>query len=528
MSAEVFVHNRIHTLERAEPINGAIVVNNGRVIAVTSLNEARELAGAKAKEIRLDGEAVLPGLHDSHIHIGNMAREVAAPNLRGATTYAEVLTRLQTFSDSFPDLAWICGGRWNANVWADSAQPSRYDLDRIFGLRPAVLVSADGHANWANTAALNFAGIDRNTPDMPGGEIVRDAVGEPTGLLLENAGKPLRKHAESTLNLGLPKLLKTVFHELLATGITMVTDFDGEEVRRAMLSLKNSGELNVRINKGQPASDLELAIREGRRTGEGDDFFRVGPVKFFSDGALGPRTAHMCFNYEGESSNTGIEVMTLEQLVEGFRKANAHGLAVATHAIGDKANEITLNACAEVAKIAKWNGLKNRIEHAQHIRPQDIKRFAELDVVASQQPIHCTSDYPLSVKLLGNRNTRHYPWRSLIDSGVTCAFGSDAPVETPNPFLGIHAAATRENGYGQPSGGREPEERISVLEALLGYTVWGAKAMGIESIAGSLSSGKYADFITVDRDPLTAVPQKISSTRVLTTVINGQIAFKRE
>lgn len=523
MSASLFIHPRIHTMADDRPVDGAIAVRDGRIVYVGAVDQARDALGASAEEVRLDGAAVMPVFHDAHIHLGNLARELVAPDLRGASTHAEVVARLRGYARTARVSDWVVGGRWDRNEWGDHGVPHRRTLDDIFGGTPVSMPSVDGHATWANTAALRIAGIDASSPDPAGGRIEREADGTPTGLLLESAAHRVRHIAEKSLDGFLPSLLGVVQEQLIAVGIGHVTDLDGEEVRDALLRMHASERLLLRVHKGVQAVALSTAIAEGRRTGDGDDRFTTGPVKFFADGALGPQTALMHEHFHGHPDNRGIAVTDPEELLAGVRRANEHGLAAATHAIGDRANTNVLDAYERVVPIARAAGLRNRIEHAQHIRPSDLPRLRAHGIIASLQPTHCTSDYPLSVELLGDRDTLHYPWRSLLDGGVALAFGSDAPVEPINPFYGVHAAVTRRTREGEPAGGREPHERLTILEALRAFTLGAAFAAGLERTAGSLEAGKYADFIVLDSDPLTMNPDELWKTAVSTTVISGSI-----
>lgn len=526
MRTTLFAHPRIYSLAAEGAVSGGIVARGGSIVFVGPIDEARRLAGEGAEEVALPGEAVIPAFHDAHIHTGDMARSRLCPELGGAISHAEVIERLERFGREHPGDAWVFGGGWDRNAWTDGVAPHRSALDAIFPDRPVALQTVDGHSTWANSAALALGGITRDTPDPDGGEIVRDELGEPTGILLETAQGDLRRRGEATASARLPELLLEVQRQLLAEGISTVTDLDGEDVLAVYRELHERGELIVRVVKGIPAAALDQAIAESRTTGDGDDRLSTGPVKLFADGALGSHTAHLSEDFEGEPGNRGIEVTPRDTLVERARLANEHGIAVAVHAIGDRANALVLDVFAEVAERARERGLRNRVEHAQHIRPEDLDRFAALGVVASQQPTHCTSDYPLSVNLLGGRDLEHYPWRSLLASGAIVAFGSDAPVEPSAPFLGIHAAVTRQTRDDQPDGGREPHERVSVLEALRGFTLGGARAASREHIAGTIEAGRLADFIAVDRDPFTIDPRHLWRTRVLTTVVGGTIVHQ--
>ncbi|NUR92636.1 MAG: amidohydrolase, partial [Nonomuraea sp.] len=378
--------------------------------------------------------------------------------------------------------------------------------------------SVDGHTTWANTEAMKRVGITRDSADPIGGEIVRDADGEPTGILREAAAYPLRDLMTSA---ELTEQLARAQENLLALGLTSVHDLDGEDCRAAYLRLKDAGRLKLRVHKAIPRVALEQAIAEGRRTGDGDDWFRTGPVKIFSDGALGSHTCHMSQPYAGGTH--GIAVTPYEDLVRLFTLATDNGIAVATHAIGDQANHLVVDAYERIE-----TPLRLRIEHAQHLRHDDIQRMARRGIVASMQPVHCTSDMDLVDDLLKNHDIASYAWRDMINSGVPLAFGSDAPVEDPNPFPALHAAVSRTRADGNPPGGWQPEQRLSMGEALKAHTLGSAYAAGEEARKGSLTPGRLADFIAVDTDPFAESPEAVQHTKVLTTVVGGEVRWQRQ
>lgn len=523
----LFRHARIHTMDGSLTSANSILVADGLIVAVGDYTDVARAATGQVTTIELDGAAVLPGFIDAHIHTGGYAREIDALDLRGTTSLEEALERTRLFAETREPGGWVFGGRWDCNAWDIPIRPDRHSLDRICPDRPVALPSIDGHSLWANTLALKAAGIDALTPDPVGGEIVRDENGEPTGILLESARYPLRDIMYSPLAGVLTDQLLVAQQRLLALGLTGVHDLDGEDVRAAYLELHARGELSIRVHKSIPMDVLDQAIAEGRFTGQGDDWFTTGPVKIFSDGALGSHTAHMGEDFAGEHGNHGIEVVPYADLVDMVTKATNAGIAVATHAIGDQANHLVLNAYAEVVESTRHNGLRHRIEHSQHIRRDDIERFATLGVLPSLQPTHCTTDIPLASSMLAGRDLGNYAWRSLSDAGARVVFGSDAPIEDPNPFHGIHAAVTRQNAAGEPLGGWEPAERLSVAEAISAYSAGGAYAAGQEKRVGQLTVGSFADFITVDADPFTAAPENLRDITVLTAVVGGEIRYQR-
>ncbi|MFI7616658.1 amidohydrolase [Nonomuraea terrae] len=521
MTIRVFRNARIHTGDPVRPPAEALAADGEEIIAVGTEAEVRAAAGVGAELVDLDGAAVIPGLYDAHIHTANYARERSQVDLRHARSLDEALAAIAAHAARLAPGAWLFGGRWNSNQWERPVQPDRHALDSVCPDRPAALPSVDGHTVWANSLALRMVGVDRTTPDPVGGQIVRDEHGEPTGILRESASYPLR----DLMTAGdLVDELRAAQADLLALGLTSVHDIDGEDCRAAYLRLHDAGELKLRVHKAIPAEHLEAAVEEGRRTGEGDDWFRTGPVKLFSDGALGSHTCHMIEGFAGDEGNHGIAVTPYDELVKLVRTAAGAGIAVATHAIGDRANRLVLDAYEEAGLPP---GLRFRIEHAQHVRREDITRMARLGVVASMQPVHCTSDMDLVSALLAGQDLASYAWRTMLNAGVPLAFGSDAPVEHPNPFAALHAAVTRTRPDGTPPGGWQPEQRLGVGEALRAHTLGAAYAAGEEGRKGLLTPGRLADLVAVDTDPFASDLDAIARTKVLATVVGGEIRWQR-
>ena len=526
MVRSLFTHPRILVPGAHAAVSGAdaILVDGGRIVAVGPRQELRAAPGIAA-EIALPGAAIVAGFHDAHIHSGSVARGFASLDLRGVASLDKALAAVQVWAAAHPSDGWIIGGRYDSNRWP-TGTPTRHDLDAVCPDRPVALASLDGHSAWLNTAGLRAAGIDRDTADPAGGDIFREADGrEPAGVVRESVADAVRELSEAWLAPELPGLLLRAQEHLLSLGITQITDLDEDATRRAYESLHEDGRLVVRVSKGIPMADLAAAIAEGRRTGAGDSRLSVGPVKLFADGALGSHSAHMCVDFADDPGNAGIEVLPLEQLVGLVRAANTAGIAVATHAIGDRANRLVLDAYEANVDVTRANGLRNRVEHAQHIDPSDVLRFAELGVVASLQPTHCATDYLLAEQRIGTRKLANYAWRSLLDSGAAVAFGSDAPIEPVNPMLGVHAAVTRQDLAGRPPGGFEPEERISVLEALEAYSAGSAYAAGLENAVGRIAPTQLADFVALSADPTSVPPAELAGITVAATVVGGELAF---
>ncbi|HRJ44118.1 MAG TPA: amidohydrolase, partial [Caldilineaceae bacterium] len=421
---------------------------------------------------------------------------------------------------------WLTGRGWDQSLWGDGDFPRAADLDAISSEHPIFLRRKCGHAGWANSRALEMAGITPATPDPDGGEIVRDSRGQPTGILLETAmhalfllvAEPSDAQAAAAV-----RLAQAVVHKM---GIVGVHTMEAAPALRAFQRLRADGELRLRIVSQIPVSELDDAIRLGLQTGLGDEWLRIGGVKVFSDGALGPRTAWMLAPYENEPKNTGIAVTDEAAMADIVARATAAGLSVVTHAIGDRANRVVLDALEASRKGGVGLHLRHRIEHAQVLDPADIPRFVELGVIPSMQPIHATQDMLLSDKHWGSRSRYAYAWRSLQQTGAPLAFGSDAPVETPDVIQGIHAAVTRCRADGTPGGkGWIPEERLTVEEAVWAYTLGAAYAGGMENEQGSITPGKLADLTILSQDIFSVNPMAILETDVTGTVVGGEFVF---
>ncbi|WP_320068079.1 amidohydrolase [Micromonospora sp. RTGN7] len=535
MTGTIFENARIHTLDSARPRAEAMLVRGERIVAVGNRDECRDRAGGGARRVDLGGMTVLPGLIDSHIHSALYVRGLEQVDLRGTASLDEALGRIGRHAATLSPDAWLFGGRWDSHKWARPVQPTRADLDRVCPDRPALLPSIDGHTTWVNTAALRRLGIDADTPDPVGGQIVRDERGEPTGILREAAGDAAYDILRSSVAGDLVQQLRTHLPRLLSVGLTSIHDLDGQDCRAAYETLYARGELPLRVHKSIPSTVLDEAIDLGWATGDGDRWLRTGPVKIFTDGALGSHTCLMSEPYDGEPDNHGIAVTPAEEFERLVAKAAGAGIAVAAHAIGDAANAMVLRAYAhwqeaagshpETARAARR--LRHRIEHTQHLRPEDVSLLARLGVTASMQPTHCTSDIPLTSRMLAGRDLASYAWRSLLDAGATVAFGSDAPVEDPDPFHGIHAAVTRQQPDGTPPGGVDPHERLSLDAALRCFTEAGAYASYEEHLKGRLSPGMLADFIALPTDPYEVEPADLRDLTVALTVVGGVVRWQR-
>ncbi len=532
MSADLILYNgELYTMDERRPIAAAIAIRDNKILAVGDDVSMRNLVKLGGTSIDLQGKCVVPGLIDAHLHFEWYS--LGLKNVDAETpTLDEVLRRVEERTQTTPPGAWIRGHGWNQTVWGSGAFPTKADLDRVAPNHPAFLTAKSGHAGWANSLALKLAGVGAATPDPPGGAILRDASGELSGILLEEAMNLVRKVIPEASAGEVADAMRDAIPLAHRAGLTGVHDFDGARAFQAWQILKERGELNLRVSKTIPVYLLDHAIALGLRSGFGDDRLRINGVKTFADGALGPRTALMIDPYDGEqpSGNRGIVVTDKEEMIEKVRKASAAGLSSTIHAIGDRANHDVLDVYEIVRGEERQRGdsrLRHRLEHVQVIHPDDYERLAQLNVIASMQPIHATSDMLMADKYWGKRSAGAYAWRTQLNAGARLAFGSDAPVETFDPLAGIHAAVTRRRADGSPGpDGWYPEQRLTVHEAVYAYTMGSAFAAYEETQKGSLTPGKLADLVIIDRDIFKIDPTDILHARVVGTIVDGRFIWR--
>jgi len=520
------LHNaRIYTLDHARPLASVLACDQGEIIAVGGDDLLQEFEGGNMED--LDGRVVLPGLTDAHLHLKYYALSLNQVDCE-TDTLDECLRRVSEKAAHSAAGKWILGHGWNQNLWG--TWPSAAELDRVAPANPIFLTAKSLHAAWANTAALKLAAIHAGTPDPGDGRIQRDAAGEPTGILLEGAASLVSRLVPEPNIADLADAIDSAQASLWRYGLTGVHDFDHRDCFMALQKLRLENRLKLRVTKNIPVELLQQAHDLGLRTGFGDDWLHIGSVKVFMDGALGPRTAAMFEPYAGEPGNKGILNVDGEQLFEFGRAAAEVGLGMAVHAIGDRANHEALQGFEQLRAHESEQSLphlRHRIEHVQLLHPNDVRRLAGLDVIASMQPLHATSDMLMADVYWGERTVLAYAWKSQLDAGARLVFGSDAPVEMPNPFRGIHAAVTRRRADGSPGPqGWHPEQRISVQQALEGFTVGPAYAAYAENRQGSLARGKVADLIVLDQDPFTCDPDDLRSLQPSATMIGGDWLFR--
>ena len=520
------LHNAIiHTQNKSQPNASALVIDRERIIVVGETKELIEQF-PRAEKQDMGGRVITPGLTDAHIHIQYYSLGLQKIDCE-VNTKEECLRRVAERAQRSKPGEWILGHGWNQNVWNN--WPTAAELDAIAPNNPVYLTAKSLHAAWANAKAIQLANITASTSDPQNGQIQRDEHGQATGILLETAMEFVSNVIPAPTVNEIAEAIERAQSFLWKMGITGIHDFDRRDSFMALQSLHLQHKLKLRVLKNMPVELLNEIDAVGLRGGFGDDMLRIGNIKVFMDGALGPHTAAMFQPYIGEENNRGILNMDGEELFEHGRKAAQVGLGMTVHAIGDRANHEVLNAYEQLRNYEKENHLphmRHRIEHVQVIHPDDAPRLAQLNVVASMQPIHATSDMLMADQFWGPERARlAYAWKTQLDHGAPLAFGSDAPVESPNPFWGLHAAVTRRRADGSPSAeGWYPEQKISMADAFAGYTSGAAYAAYMEDRLGKLMPGFLADLIVLDalHDPFTCNPNDLLALQSSATMVNGE------
>jgi len=520
----ILYNARIYTLDPLQPQTEAIAIDNGRVVMTGANDQVLSGLADNSQTQDMQGQTIWPGLTDAHMHLKHYAFALQMIDCETATR-SECLERVEKRVRTAPPERWIRGHGWNQNNWPEGFGTIA-ELDPIAPQNPVYLTAKSLHAAWANSAALRAADITADTPDPKDGKIGRDENGLPNGLLFEAAMDLVEAVIPAPTQAEVTRAIGEAQQNLWKVGLTGVHDFDQRDCFAALQSLQQEGQLRLRVVKSVSVEDLPHAVAIGLRTGFGNEYLRIGSVKLFADGALGPATAAMLQPYEGQADNTGMLLMDGEEIFEHGQLASANGISVAVHAIGDRANHEVLQAYRNLRSYEKEQGLpklRHRIEHTQILHLNDFSHLADLDVIASVQPIHATSDMYMADRHWGARSAGAYAFRTLLESNTRLCFGSDAPVESPNPFLGIHAAVTRQRPDGSPSGeGWYPGQRLSLSEALHGFTMGPAFAAGLERQLGQLSPAAFADLIVLERDPFSMPVEELHQIKPAATMIGGE------
>jgi predicted amidohydrolase YtcJ len=533
----IFVNGKIWTVDAAMPEAQAIAVWRGRILKVGSDVVVKALAGQGTKVVDLGGRRVVPGFYDSHAHFLGGGQQLARVDLKDAKDEAEFGKRLAEFDRNTPRDRWLTGGNWDHDRTFSGKLPSAATIDKYVKDRPVFIRRYDGHMALANSAALKLAGVTAETKDVAGGVIDRLGDGKtPSGLLRDNAMSLVGRLVPEPDDAEILEAVIAAQKYAASVGITGIQDMDGSgsETRRKLFRvlqrLAREDKLTCRIDLRWPIGQYRELASAGIIANYGNDFVRIGGVKGFMDGSLGSSTAKMFDPYESDSKNTGVYVTEPDAMRSLIASADAAGLSVCVHAIGDQANAVLLDIFADVAKRNGARDRRFRIEHVQHLRPADYPRFKELGVVASMQPYHVIDDGRWAEGRIGaKRCASSYAYRSLLDSGAKLAFGSDWPVAPLDPLPGIDAAVNRRTLDGKHPEGWFPEQRITAAEAVEAYTLGSAFGGFQEKEKGSIAAGKLADFVVLSRDILDPKQRdKIGETKVTITVVGGKVVFERK
>ncbi|MFL5593945.1 MAG: amidohydrolase [Gemmatimonadaceae bacterium] len=532
----VLTNGRIYTVDNARPIVSALAVRGGRVLFIGSDAEARALAKPSTTVIDLNGAAVVPGFVDAHAHLLGLGNTLQRVNLAGSTSYDEVIARVKAWARDVAPGAWILGRGWDQNRWPTKEFPTHEALSSAFPNNPVVLTRIDGHALLANARAMQLAGVTASTPDPSGGRIIRLASGAPSGVFIDNAQSLVTRAIPPATKADKRKAILAAVAEANRWGLTGVHDA-GEDVETVGIyeELARTGSYNLRnyvmlSDPGDPGSPTTMRnpyIQRGPQSALYDGHLWIRAIKLYADGALGSRGAALLAPYTDEPTNSGLLVSRPEHIRAWADSALRRGFQVNVHAIGDRGNRIVLDAFDSALKKFPKADHRFRIEHAQVLSAADIPRFARLGVIPSMQATHQTSDMRWAEARVGPQRIRGaYAWRSLINTGVVIPNGTDFPVEEVNPLLTFHAAVTRQDPTNWPVGGWYPEQKMSREEALQSMTIWPAYAGFQESILGSLTPGKYADFVILDRDVMSVPETEILRARVISTWIGGKRVYQ--
>ncbi len=532
LAADVIIINaKVHTMDKNQPIAEAVAMLGNRIVAVGSTKEINKLAGPNTKQIDAKGQLVLPGFNDAHTHFMSGGFQLSSVDLRDANTPQEFAERIRDFAAKLPEGRWITGGDWDHERWPKADLPTKELIDRYTPNTPIFVNRLDGHMSLANSFALKLAGVTRQTLDPAGGVIVRDPkTGDPTGVLKDAAQGFVRKVIPASTFEEKLAAARAATNHAAALGVTSVQDMSAGVDVGVYQTLLDRGELKTRIYAVWPLPSWDRLARTGIRAHYGSAMLRTGGLKGFADGSLGSTTALFYEPYRDAPNTSGIpsgEMFPEGAMLERIRGADKAGLQVMIHAIGDKANDLILSMYEQVESEDGDRDRRFRIEHAQHLRPQDIPRFARDKVIASMQPYHAIDDGRWAEKRIGKERAKTtYAFRSLLDSGATLAFGTDWTVAPLDPVLSIYAAVTRRTLDGKNPNGWVPQQKISVEEAVRAYTVGSAFAEFQENEKGTITPGKLADVVIFSRDIFKIDPKEIEKAKVVLTIMDGRVVYE--
>ncbi len=531
-AADLVVTNaKIYTVDDAHPRAQAMVIKDGKVIFVGDNRGARTFIGSNTQQMDLDGKTVIPGMVDAHGHLANLGQRLKGVDLVGTKSYDEVIQRVVERAKVTPAGQWIRGRGWDQNDWADTRFPSNEALSKAVPNHPVYLTRVDGHAGLVNARAIQLAGVTAATKDPDGGRFIRDAAGNPTGVLIDAAQGIVSSKIPAVTPQEVREFTVAAISELNKWGLTGLHDA-GENAATVQVftQLVKEGKYNLRnyVMLRDQDSIMDRFMAQPPIVGMEGRLW-VHSIKLYIDGALGSRGAALLEPYTDDPTNVGLLVARPEDIRRVAVKALKAGWQVNTHAIGDRGNRIVLDEFEKALKEVPKADHRFRVEHAQILHWDDIPRFAQLGVIPSMQGSHATSDMYWAVNRLGpTRALGAYPWRSLLNSGVVIPNGSDFPVESANPLISFHSFVTRQDENNWPTAGWYPEQRTTREEALLSMTMWPAYSAFMEKESGSLTPGKFGDFVVLDQDIMTIPSEQILNTRVEMTVLGGKVVYRRE
>ena len=523
----IVVNAKVRTMDASKPSAEAVAVLDNKIIAVGSNAEIRTLVGEKTRAIDADSKLLLPGFNDSHVHFLDGGLQLSRVDLRDAKSPAEFTERIKKFAAKLPKGRWILGGTWDHENWTPNNLPTKELIDAVTPDHPVFVQRLDGHMALANSLALKMAGVTKDTKTPEGGEIVRDSQGNPTGVLKDSAmGFVYKVVPPDTFEQKL-EAATAATNYAASLGVTSVQDMSAGTDVAVYQELIRRGRLKTRIYAVSPLGDWQRWQKTGIRRAFGDGMLRVGGLKGFADGSLGSTTAWFYEPYLDSPASRGLASDEMPKMFENVAGADKAELQVMIHAIGDRANDEVLKVYKRVEKEKPARDRRFRIEHAQHLNADLIRRFATDKVVASMQPYHAIDDGRWAYKRLDEKRLKGtYAFRSLLDAGAVLAFGSDWFVAPLNPISGVYAAVTRRTFDNKNPAGWIPEQKISVEEAVRAYTVGSAFAEFQENVKGTITPGKLADFVILSDDIFSMNPNDIEKTRVVMTIVDGRIVYE--
>jgi predicted amidohydrolase YtcJ len=529
----VVTNAKIATMDPRMPRAEAVVANGEWIVFVGSVADAQKYVGPQTQVIDAGGRLVVPGFNDSHAHFAGGSAGLRTLNLYGVSSLSEVQRLVAERVKTAKPGEWITGSRYDHTLWG-TAWPTKADLDRVSPNNPVVLRRASGHSAWVNSKALELSGLTKDTPNPAAGEVQKDPrTGEPTGILLETAQSLIRTRqpqlsAEERRQRAKDDLIAGM-HYAASLGVTSLQSSSSLEELELLRELQREGKLTARFTGWLNLGDAKTLAERGVRTGQGDQWIRVGFLKGFIDGTLGDGTAAMFQPFADRPGFRGLPRMTQEQLDSAVITADRLGFQIGIHAIGDQGVHMVLDAYEKAALVNGTRGMRHRVEHAQLIAPDDIRRFGMLGVVPSMQQTHATTDMRFAETRVGyERSKTAYAWRSLLDAGATLAFGTDWSVEPLDPMRGIFSSATRTNIQRmEPKEGWFPEQKLTMWESLYYYTWGSAFGEHQENVKGSIAAGRLADLVVLDKNLFSIPPEQILQTKVDVTIVGGRVVHDR-